>query len=93
MAQLLDDDEVQSRLRGSEWERDGSAIVREWRLADFAGAIEFVNRVAGLAEEANHHPDILVHGYNRVRITLSTHSAGGVTDADLELAKRIDALG
>jgi 4a-hydroxytetrahydrobiopterin dehydratase len=52
-----------------------------------------VNRVADLAEEANHHPDILVHGWNNVRLTLTTHSAGGLTDNDFQMAKRIDGLG
>jgi 4a-hydroxytetrahydrobiopterin dehydratase len=51
-----------------------------------------VNRIAELAEEANHHPDLLVHGYKRLRITLSTHSEGGVTANDLQMAERIDAL-
>jgi 4a-hydroxytetrahydrobiopterin dehydratase len=89
----LPDDEIQQRLQGSAWERDGNAIAREWRLADFAAAIAFVNRVAELAEQAGHHPDILVHGWNKVRLELSTHSAGGLTDADFALAERIDALG
>ena len=62
--------------------------MRESTLADFAAAIGFVDRVAGLAEAANHHPDILVHGYNRVRLTLSTHSAGGLTAADFDMAAR-----
>jgi 4a-hydroxytetrahydrobiopterin dehydratase len=88
----LSDDEIQQRLRGSAWERDGNAIAREWKLPDFAEAIAFVGRVAELAEEANHHPDILVHGWNKVRLTLSTHSQGGVTDADLALAQQLDAL-
>lgn len=89
----LSDDEIQQRLRGSAWERDGNAIAREWKLSDFAEAIAFVGRVAELAEEANHHPDILVHGWNKVRLELSTHSEGGLTDADFALAERIDALG
>ncbi len=89
----LSDDEIQRHLSNSAWELDGNAIVREWKLADFAAAIAFVDRVAELAEEAGHHPDILVHGWNRVRLTLSTHSAGGLTDADFALAERIDALG
>lgn len=67
-------------------------LVREYKLDDFAGAIALVNRVAELAERANHHPDILVHGWNRVRLTLSTHSEGGLTAADFELAARIDRL-
>ena len=64
-------------------------------FADFAAAIAFVNRVAELAEAANHHPDILVHGWNKVRLTLSTHSEGGLTDADFALAARrsTDRLG
>jgi 4a-hydroxytetrahydrobiopterin dehydratase len=66
--------------------------VREWELADFAAAIAFVNRVAEVAEAANHHPDIELHGWNKVRLRLSTHSEGGVTAADLDMARRIDAL-
>jgi 4a-hydroxytetrahydrobiopterin dehydratase len=90
---LLSDDEIERRLAGGAWSREGQAIRREWELADFAAAIAFVNRVAELAEQANHHPDILLHGWNRVRLELSTHSAGGLTAADLALAERIDALG
>ena len=75
-----------------DWRREGNAIVRDFRFDDFAQSIAFVNRVADLAEEADHHPDILVHGFNRVRLTLSTHSRGEVTDADHALAARIDAL-
>jgi len=59
---------------------------------DFAAAINFVNRVAELSETANHHPDIFLHGWNKVRLTLSTHSQGGLTDADFKLAGRIDQL-
>ncbi len=75
-----------------DWRTEGNAIVRDFKFADFAQAMAFVNRVAELAEDANHHPDILVHGWNRVRLTLSTHSQGKVTDADRALAGRIDAL-
>src|SRR5918999_5087212 len=77
----------------SEWRQEGEALVRDYEFKDFAEAMAFVNRVADLAEEANHHPDILVHGWNRVRLTLSTHSEGGLTRADFDLAARIDALG
>jgi 4a-hydroxytetrahydrobiopterin dehydratase len=91
---LLSDAEIEQRIAPlGEWRRyERDAIVRELKLADFAGAIAFVNRVAELAEQANHHPDILVHGWNRVRLTLSTHSQGGLTEADFELAARIDRL-
>ena len=75
------------------WEEQGEeGLVRDFELEDFAAAIAFVNRVAEAAENANHHPDILVHDYKRVRLSLMTHSAGRVTDADHHLARRIDAL-
>jgi 4a-hydroxytetrahydrobiopterin dehydratase len=89
---LLEEEQIQQRLARSEWVRDGGAIVREYKLTDFAAAIAFVNRVAALAQDANHHPDILVHGWNRVRLELSTHSEGGLTDADFALALQIDRL-
>jgi 4a-hydroxytetrahydrobiopterin dehydratase len=91
---LLNDAEIEQRLAGlAGWSRgEGSSIVREWTLADFAAAIAFVGRVAELAQDADHHPDILVHGWNRVRLTLSTHSQGGLTDADFQLAGRIDSV-
>jgi 4a-hydroxytetrahydrobiopterin dehydratase len=88
----LTDQEVEERLAGGAWRRDGQAIVRELTFADFKGAIAFVDRVAEAAEVANHHPDILVHGWNKVRLELSTHSEGGLTEADFELAARIDLL-
>jgi 4a-hydroxytetrahydrobiopterin dehydratase len=92
MTTLLSDAEIERRLVGSEWIRNGQAIARECKLADFAAAIAFVNRVAELAEAADHHPDILLHGWNRVRLELSTHSAGGLTAADFALAAQIDGL-
>jgi 4a-hydroxytetrahydrobiopterin dehydratase len=88
----LDDTEIAQRLEGGDWAREGDALVRDYKLDDFAAAIAFVNRVAEVAEELNHHPDILIHGWNRVRLTLSTHSQGGITDSDFALAERIDAL-
>jgi 4a-hydroxytetrahydrobiopterin dehydratase len=96
----LTDVEIEQRLAGAEnWRRGedsspsgGDAIVRDLKLADFAAAIALVDRVAVVAETANHHPDILVHGWNRVRLTLSTHSAGGLTDADFALAAEIDRI-
>ena len=93
MPDLLTDEEIEAGIAGTDWRRDGGAIVRDRQLEDFAAAMAFVNKVAGAAEETNHHPDILVHGWNRVRLTLSTHSEGGLTRSDLEMAKRIDALG
>ncbi|HEY2653358.1 MAG TPA: 4a-hydroxytetrahydrobiopterin dehydratase [Solirubrobacteraceae bacterium] len=92
MAQLLSEDDIASRLEGSEWRRENDEIVREWKLEDFAEAMAFVNRVAETAEQANHHPDILVYGWNKVRLSLTNHSAGGLTDADFQMADRIDKL-
>jgi 4a-hydroxytetrahydrobiopterin dehydratase len=89
----LSDEQIGERLSELEgWHRDGEAIVREWKLEDFAAAIAFVQRVADVAESANHHPDILLHGWNKVRLTLSTHSQGGLTDSDFKLARAIDGV-
>jgi 4a-hydroxytetrahydrobiopterin dehydratase len=93
MAELLSSDEINTRLSDLDWSLDGKEIVREWELEDFAAAITFVNRVAEVAEEANHHPDILLHGWNKVRLALSSHSAGGLTAADFDMARRFDRLG
>lgn len=93
MAELLSEEDISSRLEGSEWKHEGDEIIRDWQFKDFAEAMSFVNRVAEAAEEANHHPDILVHGWNRVRLSLTNHSAGGLTDADFTMASRIDQLG
>lgn len=92
MAETLNDDEVDNRLKRLAWEREGDEIVREWRFEDFAEAITFVNRVAEAAEEANHHPDIFVHGWNKVKLSLTNHAAGGLTDTDFQMASRFDAL-
>jgi 4a-hydroxytetrahydrobiopterin dehydratase len=90
---LLSDEQVAAGIEGREWRREGDTLVRDWRFADFGAAIAFVERVAEVAEASNHHPDILVHGWNKVRLTLSTHSEGGITAADLALAQRLDDLG
>ena len=90
---VLSHEEISERLAGlSGWENHGTAITKELKLDDFAAAIALVDRVAQAAEAANHHPDILVHGWNKVRLSLSTHSEGGLTDADFALAKQIDGL-
>ena len=89
---LLSDAEIEEHLSGSEWRREGAAIARDWHFGDFARAMVFVNQVADVAEAANHHPDILVHGWNRVRLSLTTHAHGGLTVADFALAEQIDSL-
>lgn len=90
---LLNEAEIERELsRYGGWERDGQAITREWSFADFADALDFVVRVGAAAEAADHHPDILLHGWNKVRLTVSTHSQGGLTESDFGLAGRIDEL-
>jgi 4a-hydroxytetrahydrobiopterin dehydratase len=89
---LLSEQEIQTSLAASDWRLDGQAIVREWAFEDFGQAIAFVNRVADAAETVNHHPDIHLHGWNKVRLELSTHSQGGLTRADFDMAVRIDEL-
>ena len=78
-----------SRLPG--WEVVSAVLSRTFRLTSFAEALSFVNRVGALAEEANHHPDIDVR-YDRVRLGLVTHDAGGLTEMDFELAAAADSL-
>ena len=73
------------------WSRDGEAITKTYKLRDFTSAMAFVNDVADIAESANHHPDIDIR-WNRVRLTLSTHSAGGLTELDLDVADRIERV-
>ena len=85
----LADDAVLRELAATPgWTRDGDAIRRVWRFADFKAAMIFVNGVAALAEKANHHPDIAVH-YNEVTLRLWSHDAGGLTGRDFDLARRI----
>jgi 4a-hydroxytetrahydrobiopterin dehydratase len=93
MAELLADQDIEERLGARPaWRREGDAIVRDIESKDFAAAIALVNAVADVAEAANHHPDILVHGWNKVRLSVTNHSAGGLTAADFELAAAIDGL-
>ncbi len=89
---LLGEDEVDGRLAGGPWRRDSTALVRDMVFDDFAQALAFVTRVGAAAEHIDHHPDILLHGYREVRLTLTTHSEGGITEADLALASTVNAL-
>jgi 4a-hydroxytetrahydrobiopterin dehydratase len=87
----LDDAAISAGLAGLAWEHSGDAIRTDRTFADFAAALAWVNRVGALAEAQNHHPDIAI-SWNRVTLTLTTHSAGGLTSKDLDLAAAIDAL-
>ena len=91
--ELLTEDEISARLGGIPgWERQGSSITTTVTRSDFREAMLFTGAVAYLAEQAGHHPDILIQ-WNKVTLTLSTHSAGGLTAADFGLAAKISALG
>ena len=74
------------------WAHEGDELTTTVKLHDFVAALDFVRAVGDAAEAANHHPDILVHGWNKVRLTLSTHSEGGLTEADFALAGKIDGI-
>ena len=89
----LSDQQVQEGLeRLPGWGRDGDEIAKEFRFDGFGAAIAFVVAVAFRAEKADHHPDLDIR-YNRVRVALSTHSEGGLTEKDLSLAGEVEALG
>jgi 4a-hydroxytetrahydrobiopterin dehydratase len=90
---LLTEEQIAERLAGlTGWERQDDSIVRVATLKDFKAAMLYVGAVAYLAEAANHHPDIAI-AWNRVTLTLSTHSAGGLTSKDFALAEQISAFG
>lgn len=90
MADLLNDQAIQDALEVLDgWQRDGDAIHRSYKFPSFRIALAFVQFVGELAEAADHHPDIDIR-YNRVTLTLSTHSAGGLTVKDFKLAGQID---
>lgn len=90
---LLTSDEITQALAGMPgWERVGDAIVRQFSLeGGFVGSVGFVNRLADAAEAADHHPDLAI-SWNRVTVTLSSHSAGGITGKDVALAREADRL-
>ena len=88
---LVQHDQVDAALAGSGWTREGDEIATEVTLAGFREAMAFVNAVADVAEELNHHPDMTVR-WNKVGLRVSTHDSGGLTELDLQLAKTVDAL-
>jgi 4a-hydroxytetrahydrobiopterin dehydratase len=88
----LSDDEIGDRLQRLEgWERKGEAIEKQFTFDDFKGSVDFVNRITAPAEAMSHHPDLAI-SWNQVTVTLSTHSEGGLTENDFELASRIEPL-
>ena len=91
MRQKLSDLEIQRALGGlSGWSRRGETLTKTYTFEKFAEGIAFVGRVAKIADEMDHHPDIDIR-YTKVTMTLSTHDAGGITKSDLDLAERIES--
>lgn len=87
----LNDAQIDQKLESlPDWHLDGNRIYRDFHFENFKVAMAFVNRVADLAEWVNHHPDILVHSWNRVRVSTYTHSENGLTAKDFDLAKQIN---
>lgn len=88
----LTETQIQKKLHTlPDWKYEGGTLVREYTFADFAAAFAFVARLAMLAEKANHHPDIDIR-YNKVRVALVSHDAGGVTERDIAMAGEISRL-
>jgi 4a-hydroxytetrahydrobiopterin dehydratase len=88
----LNPDQVKSTLPSvKEWRKNAAMISRTFQFKDFVAAMDFVNKVAKVAEEDNHHPDIDIR-WNKVTLHLTTHSAGGLTENDFNLARKIDRL-
>ena len=89
---LLEDSEVEERLASLDgWQRAGEAIEKQFKRGDFVGAVAFVQSLVAPAEEMNHHPDVAI-SWDTVTVTVATHSEGGLTAADFELAAKIDSL-
>jgi len=90
---LLEDSEIESRLAELHgWERAGDAIRKQFKHDDFVGSVKFVDALVEPAEEMGHHPDLEI-SWDTVTVTVTTHSEGGLTANDFELAARLDALG
>ena len=88
----LGEDEIATALEGAEgWSREGEAITKDFDRGDFMGSVGLVNEIAPVAEEMGHHPDLAI-SWATVSVTITTHSEGGLTAADFELAQRIDDL-
>ena len=91
--QLLDEGSLVAALASLDgWERDGTSITKRFRFKGFKSAIAFVNRVADVVNKADHHPDIHVEHYKHVRIVLTTHKVKGLSQADIDVARAIDAV-
>ena len=74
------------------WKEGNNQLVKEFEMDNFTGAANFVNKIVPLANGADHHPDVLIHSYKKVKVMLTTHEKGKVTEKDYDLAKKIDAI-
>ena len=92
MAVLNETDRKEKLNKLNGWQYQNNQIEKEYSLKDFKSALSFVNKLGEEAERMDHHPDINIHSYNKVKITLSTHSEGGVTGKDFNLAEKIENL-
>lgn len=92
-AQRLSDEEIEeARPQIPEWQIADGKLTRDIRLRDFGAALALVNRIGAIAEQENHHPDILMYSWNRVRLELYTHTASGITENDLIMAAKFNRV-
>jgi 4a-hydroxytetrahydrobiopterin dehydratase len=90
---LLDDSAVEEKLAGLDgWERSGDAIAKTFERGDFVGSVKFVDSIVEPAEDMGHHPDLEI-SWDKVKVSITNHAEGGLTENDFELASKIDALG
>jgi 4a-hydroxytetrahydrobiopterin dehydratase len=90
---ILTQDEISKNLSSlSGWMQEGNQIAKQFQFKDFVEALAFVNKTGAEAEKMNHHPDIFIHAWNKVKITISTHSEGGITKKDFQLAQKIEGI-
>ena len=90
---ILTQNEISKNLSSvSGWMQEGNQIAKLFHFKDFAEALSFVNKVGSEAEKMDHHPDIFIHSWNKVKITISTHSEGGITKKDFQLVEKIEGL-
>lgn len=90
---VLGGDELRSQLASlTGWEVEAGYLTKTWTVRDFSRGLVFLSAIGQLAEAANHHPDLTLHGYKHVTVRLVTHSEGGITEKDFALARQIEAL-
>ncbi len=90
---ILTENEIQERLKDLEgWKVENNSLVKEFQFVDFYNALSFVVKIGVEAEKLNHHPEILIHSYNKVKVTITSHDKGGITETDLRLADRLERI-